>query len=468
MDSSGYSQAFVSSWNGSSWSDQEIAGALNTGHNAVVFSVSCGSTTFCAVGGEYVDSSGYGQAFVSTGDGSTWRSQEVVGTLNYNYAKVNSMSCVSATFCVAAGQFRSGSTYAFASKWNGSIWTDVVVANSLNPFTPNNYARSVSCVSSDFCVVVGRYRNSAGYYHAFASDWNGSAWSDVDISSLSTTTNVSGSALAVSCVGVNYCVAGGMNYYYTTGLRHSFISTWTGSSWSDSDVASSLNTGEQALSSASPQVNAVACVSASFCVAGGQYVDSNLYVQAFLSTSSKIAPPVTTSPSPFVDQNPLSITNSVTSTPANQSITLTAAGGSGVIDPLFGVSGAGCVVNGDVLRASIATTCVIIATNASNGYYAPATSTPVNVHFTLVNQRELRLKATPRAFLGGADTIVVTGGSGRGELRVQISGAGCVLHGRTLTATEPTRCTIVAHKRAFGIFRSATSSRLTVTFVKKA
>ena len=85
-------------------------GALNTGRHAEVSSVSCGSAGSCAAGGVYRDRSGHLQGFVAVERNGLWgRAIEVpgLGALNTGGdAEVTSVSCASAGNCAAGGYYR--------------------------------------------------------------------------------------------------------------------------------------------------------------------------------------------------------------------------------------------------------------------------------------------------------------------------------------------------------------------------
>ena len=103
-DSNKTYRAFVSVLKGTNWTDTEVAGALNVGGAGDILSVSCSSVFSCVAGGTYLESISKSQAFASVFNGTTWTDTEVAGDLNTGtYASVNSVSCASATFCVAGG-----------------------------------------------------------------------------------------------------------------------------------------------------------------------------------------------------------------------------------------------------------------------------------------------------------------------------------------------------------------------------
>jgi hypothetical protein len=163
-------QAFVSVYNGNTWVDHEVAGSLNF-RIAFVNSVTCFSNTSCVAGGQYIDAGLNAQAFVSVYNGNTWVDHEVAGLLNLGgYANVYSLSCGSSTSCVAGGLYVDGSSQrqAFVSVYNGSTWADHEVAGSSNV---GNFATvySVSCTSSGLCVAGGQYKVGSTSFQALLS-----------------------------------------------------------------------------------------------------------------------------------------------------------------------------------------------------------------------------------------------------------------------------------------------------------
>jgi len=279
-DSNSDTQAFVSVLSGTTWTDTKVAGALNTGGTASVASVSCTSATSCVAGGQYEDSYGNYQAFVSVLSGTTWTDTEVAGALNTGgAASVGSVSCTSATSCVAGGQYvdSNGNYQAFVSVFNGTTWTDTEVAGALNTGGVATVT-SVSCTSATSCVAGGQYEDSDGYYQfqAFVSVFNGTTWTDTEVAGALNASGNAASVNSVSCTSATSCVAGG-NYEDSNHKTLAFVSVLSGTTWTDTEVAGALNTGGNAA------VNSVSCTSATSCVAGGSYTDSNSKTLAFVS-----------------------------------------------------------------------------------------------------------------------------------------------------------------------------------------
>ena len=83
-------------------------------------------------------------------------------------------------------------------------------------------------------------------------------------------------------------------------------------------------------------VYSVSCVSANFCVAGGQYMDTSGKYQGFVAVM-------------MMSQSTLSITSGTSASALNK-ITLRTSGGSGTIAPVFSAKGRGCSLHGDELK----------------------------------------------------------------------------------------------------------------------
>ena len=258
--------AFVSIYNGTSWTSTEIAHELNLGGNGSVTGVACVSNSFCVASGQFTPSvytgsgafPGY-RPFVSVYNGTSWTSTEVAKSLTINSGEVGSPSCLSIDFCVVGGGGNPGG--AFVSVYNGTSWTDQVINPSLSASM-----WGVSCISKTFCAASGV---SGGTRFAFVSVYNGTSW---------TTTNVGGGVSNgwfiqpwdLSCISSAFCVLGG-TYQVTNNApeqTHSFVSIYNGETWTDEGIALELDVG------VGGSMDTLSCTSVSFCVAGGRYSDN--------------------------------------------------------------------------------------------------------------------------------------------------------------------------------------------------
>ena len=96
-----------------------------------------------------------------------------------------SVSCPSASFCVAVNGYSNAFT------WNGTSWSKPDLID------PNNTLVSVSCPSASFCVVMDGYGN--------AVTWNGTSWSAPE--SIDPASDGVGGLTSVSCPSASFCVA---------------------------------------------------------------------------------------------------------------------------------------------------------------------------------------------------------------------------------------------------------------------
>ena len=233
--------------------------------------VSCVSTSFCVAVGSYNNGQGVPQNLLLTWNGSTWAldSAASLSTSTSNSNSLNGVSCVSTSFCVAAGSYYNGNaTQNLLVAWNGSAWTLDSAASLSTSVSNSNSLSGVSCASTIFCVAVGSYHNSIAIQNLLLT-WNGSAWSLDASASLSTSGSQYNFPTGVSCVSASFCVAAG-SYYNGQGVPQNLLLTWNGSTWS-LDASASLSTSGSQYNS----LNGVSCVSTSFCVAAGYYYNGN-------------------------------------------------------------------------------------------------------------------------------------------------------------------------------------------------
>ena len=221
----------VSTFNGSSWSTPHLLGSdgPSDGGFPVTYrstSLSCPSSSFCAntdtVDTFIVDGS---TPSATLYNGSTWTNSP--GFDKGKTMRPTSVSCVSASFCIAVGAQNAESLPTlndYALRYNGSSWTATTLATSTHAPT------SVSCPSTSLCVAVG----DGGWYR-----FNGTTWSAF------TTLDSGHRLVSVSCPSTTFCVAVDAD---------GRALTYTGAVWSSpAPVDSSLA--------------AVSCGSVGFCVA---------------------------------------------------------------------------------------------------------------------------------------------------------------------------------------------------------
>ncbi|HEV2361998.1 MAG TPA: sialidase family protein, partial [Acidimicrobiales bacterium] len=164
---SGATVPLAEHWNGAKWSVVTLpgpAGATFTG----LFSVSCPSATLCmAVGSSSSPTSSSNLA--EMWNGKTWATTASMGNTEF----ISDVECASTTSCLAVGSGFGAGSDSGAESWNGRSWTAVPAPVPADGF--NDGFTSVSCVSVSSCVAVGSYfLLGSGRLTALGDEWNGS------------------------------------------------------------------------------------------------------------------------------------------------------------------------------------------------------------------------------------------------------------------------------------------------------
>ena len=347
--------AAVFTFDGTRWTSQTLSIPSPADRLAVITSLSCFSTTFCAAVGSAYDSTSQTYFPVAWIDANgTWTAQSFGsgGTLRYNGVGLGltSVACVSRSSCTAVGQdpatdaaiiktYASGTwsdvtpaiyaSYAAFSHidchssvciasggWVTEEGTSAIVAYSTSPtswaFTSLSttasadlsLATSVSCTATTFCVAVG---SEAGYAHAWSisSSAQVSSWTS---STLGASLNADNSSLwAIDCVSSQFCAAQGTYHPTTNNAELAFAGTFTAGSWTTQKIVDSLvNTTDPTYFYAGayyPAPDSLSCASASFCVAVGWYnhdADTNLPYASIFDGSSWVDAPAASQPAATV------------------------------------------------------------------------------------------------------------------------------------------------------------------------
>lgn len=156
---SGASGPEAALWNGTSWTDQTVAGPVSTGLN----SVSCTSASSCEAVGEVADNGQEG-TLAESWDGSAWTVQTIPDPSTTQGAQLTGVSCASATSCTAVGWLTSsdlstdGQHQTVVETWDGTAWTLDSSPNSGN----DSILQGVSCASSQLCTAAGMASDEGG------------------------------------------------------------------------------------------------------------------------------------------------------------------------------------------------------------------------------------------------------------------------------------------------------------------
>jgi len=220
-DLSGSQTTFVLSWDGTNWTQATSPSPGDVANHLT--SVSCVSASWCIAVGEFDGTSILGFPLVLLWDGSAWTQSSVPGSGTIDPVEMNSVSCVSTSSCTAVGfyaeQFVGHHTTVLS--WDGASWS---IVPSPDFGDNNNDLNSVSCVSASSCVAVGFYVEDAAIWRPLVLSWNGVVWTTVTSPSPGEGDNVLDS---VSCVSASSCVAVGNSGF----SAYTFVLSWDGSAW---------------------------------------------------------------------------------------------------------------------------------------------------------------------------------------------------------------------------------------------
>jgi hypothetical protein len=246
-------QALIERWTVGGWSLVNSPDTSGTQAN-YLDGVSCVTSSFCIAAGAYNNGS-VNQTLIEKWKAGGWSLVPSPNASSTQYNDLYGVSCVSSSFCMAVGDYYNGVDYqTLTERWNGGTW---VVVGSPNTGTQDNYLDGVSCVSSSFCMAAGQYTNGVDP-QTLIEEWNGSNWSAVT----SPNSTQDDAYYGVRCASNSFCMAVG--FYYNGASTLTTIGRWNGSNWS---LVMSPNSG----STSSDILANVSCVSSSFCMAAGVY-----------------------------------------------------------------------------------------------------------------------------------------------------------------------------------------------------
>jgi len=170
----------------------------------------------------------------------------------------------------------------------------------------------------------------------------------------------------------------------------------------------------------------------------------------------------------LASQNPLLITNPITTNLQGTSVTLTSSGGSGVIAVTYSVQGKGCSISGNILYGATGDQCYVTASNPASLNYSAITSPTVPFTFALTNQDPLTITNTVLTAPAGTPvTLNASGGSGTINILFTVIGPGCSISRGVLSGIGANLCTVTATNPANGIFAAVSSAPVNFSFTLK-
>jgi hypothetical protein len=227
-------------WTGNGWVLMPAPPAASGGTNDFLEFVSCATSVKknCVATGFYVPtSSSTGEvALAEVWNGTSWKAYKPP-TPTTPFSNLDSVSCASATFCLAAGGYLAGNGgLLLADLWNGSVWKQVAVKQPTAQNGWFNFINGVACPSTVYCVAVGNtgqvQSNGSLKIAAFSEVRNGSAWTWT-LPAVPMPAGQQSLLLTPSCVSTTSCLAvGGVGAYTSTNNQgKAAAAEWDGSAW---------------------------------------------------------------------------------------------------------------------------------------------------------------------------------------------------------------------------------------------
>jgi hypothetical protein len=288
----GSDRAFVISERSGHWGTAEAVpglGALNTGNDADLAAISCGSPGNCVAAGSYTGPARE-SAWVAVQTGWHWgQAQQIPGlaALNSGGASVGAVSCASPGNCAVGGSYVNGNglPQAFLVTRSTGHWAKAIEVPGTAGLNVGGLAdvAALSCRKAGECSAAGFYRPSSTTGSVFVITEENGHWASpaIELPGLAHL-NVDGSVgrVVLSCGSAGNCVVGS-SYRDASGQNQAFLATQKNDHWNQAaEVRGSgaLNSGGNA------QVTAIKCPSAGNCVAGGLYLGTTTHYRLFLIT----------------------------------------------------------------------------------------------------------------------------------------------------------------------------------------
>ncbi len=257
---------------------------------ATLESINCFTGTLCAAIGSYTDSSGNTQWLLLTGSGSSWTAAKAPvpsDAASDPGVDLSAVHCASPTSCVAVGSYEdsAGDVEGLLITGFGKHWTATqapVPSNAMsNPFTD---LQAVTCTATNHdCVIVGNYDGASDDEDGLLITGSGSSWTATETPLPANAVGTYANLAAVRCQSPSLlCTAVG-SYTGASFDQYGLLVTGSGTSWTATQAPEPPNANE-----ASPDswLSAVTCPGSSACIAAGGYYTTGGADAAMLVTVS--------------------------------------------------------------------------------------------------------------------------------------------------------------------------------------
>jgi len=201
----GLTQTLALTYDGTNWT---ITPSPNSSPQEVniLGTVSCTSTTNCVAVGTYVVATA-SRTLIETFDGANWVVTPSPNTADTEGNTLNGVSCVSPSSCEAVGNYADSDfvLHTLVEKYDGSSWAITPSPNTSE--TQDNSLLSVSCTSATSCVAAGNTGKPSPVQQTLLEGLDGTAWSI--IASPNTSPSEENSLSDITCPDSTVCIGVG-------------------------------------------------------------------------------------------------------------------------------------------------------------------------------------------------------------------------------------------------------------------
>jgi hypothetical protein len=259
----GIQRTLIESWNGKDW--KAVASADPGDATDVLNSVSCVSASSCVAVGAEGDTGGPTNVLIESWDGTSWTTTSAASPGSATNV-LNGVSCLSSSSCVAVGSQSPspGQSQVLVEAWDGTAWT---LSSAPDPGSATDALNAVSCnsgLSGTLCVAVGDDTNTGGLTQALIETGDGTTWTQAAAQQPGSASDVLNAVSCVSPSTLPSCVAVGADAN-TGGSTHALVETWDGVNWTTSSPAG--------LGGVAATLSGVDCLSSGSCTAVGARFD---------------------------------------------------------------------------------------------------------------------------------------------------------------------------------------------------
>jgi O-glycosyl hydrolase len=195
-------------------------------------SISCTSASFCVAVGTYTDSSGDPEGLIDTLNHGTWTAIEAPPPPGTSSPQLDRVSCGASGTCIAISPFSAAIDVLANGTWTAANLPLPANASSSPPPGQGVNLNAIACPSATSCVIAGIYPTNQDSEQGMLEDLSGNTWNVTEAplpDSADTAENVELDSAA--CSSTHACVVAGLDDEYAGTYDSSVIDTMSNGNW---------------------------------------------------------------------------------------------------------------------------------------------------------------------------------------------------------------------------------------------